>query len=326
MRRLSLALTLALAVALLPATPRATSALAASAGLRLDYDHLVLTPSGDRLLVKEAAGLVNAGSGAVNTVSMPLPPGYSDLKLESGFDAANVTSDAAGVVDSSGLAAGGQREVVLSYSLPMTGGQAKLEKSVTYDTAAFSVAAEDRLLGLTGDAPLTVSVSDLNGVSYANLRADAVAAGQNLTIRATVKSDGAPSAPPSTLTPNAGRLLNRSSHGGPDNVMLWQRFTGQPGHWGLPGIVIILAIVVVGLGAVGRAAVSLARNGRGQVKVSGPAGVPDRPRRSALVREIAELDRLFAAGRLPESEYRSKRSTLKRELMALMAGSGGNQA
>ena len=239
------AATLALAVSLLagPAPVVAQSASGAApsgaAALRLDYDHLVLGAAGDRLTVREAVGLNNAGPSGLSRIVLPLPTGYADLKLESGFAGGKAAAETGNLVDTSGLAGGAQREVVFSYSLPLSAAKtAGFAKRLDYVTGALSITAEARSIRLAGSRGLTALTSELNGVAYNRLKAGNVPAGTSFDVEVTVGSFSTASAPPpgagTAAVGKAGRLLNRSIHGGPDNVMLWQRFTGRPGHWGLP--------------------------------------------------------------------------------------------
>lgn len=323
------AATLALAVSLLagPAPVVAQSASGAApsgaAALRLDYDHLVLGAAGDRLTVREAVGLNNAGPSGLSRIVLPLPTGYADLKLESGFAGGKAAAETGNLVDTSGLAGGAQREVVFSYSLPLSAAKtAGFAKRLDYVTGALSITAEARSIRLAGSRGLTALTSELNGVAYNRLKAGNVPAGTSFDVEVTVGSFSTASAPPpgagTAAVGKAGRLLNRSIHGGPDNVMLWQRFTGRPGHWGLPGIIIILGLIVVGLGAVGKAAIGLRRS-RPAPAVQTPLGL----RRAQLVGEIAALDRQFELGQVGETDYRATRSALKQELMVLVGRGKG---
>ncbi|MHB0884751.1 MAG: hypothetical protein ACYC6V_10140 [Bacillota bacterium] len=311
---------LALHAASQPATAAGTSAL------HLDYDHLVLSQSGDRVTVKEAIGMANNGSAPLDRIVLPLPSGYADLKFETGFTEGKVAAQADGLVDTGGLGIGLLREVVFSYALPVNaGGTVTFTKRVDYGTAALSLTAEARSIRLAGSRGLAALTSDLNGVTYDSLKADDVAAGTSYDIQVTVGSFSTASAPPpgaDTATGgNAGKLLNRSIHGGPDNVMLWQRFTGRPGHWGVPGIAIILGILVFGTGAITKAT---ATRRAGVAKSAKSATAPtSTPERTALVRAIAELDRQFKLGRVTEADHRLRRTDLKRQLMDIVTKTEG---
>lgn len=119
------------------------------------------------------------------------------------------------------------------------------------------------------------------------------------------------------LANNTERILNKSYHGGPTNIMLWQRFTGSPGHYGLIGV---LAFAVA-VGAVSWALVKGRRHRRTPPKDRfGGKGLGDSIRRQALAREIARLDAAYRAGEVAAEEYGHLRPSLKRRLMEAITG------
>lgn len=135
------------------------------------------------------------------------------------------------------------------------------------------------------------------------------------------------------LAAGGGQILNKSIHGGPDNVMLWMRVTGAPGHAGIYGAVLMVLMVVVIFWAafvmVKRASQPKTPGLRGQTRNAGNGAASavesaeaDDPRRleaekAMLVRQIAELDRYFKEGLIAEPSYEQARTGHKERLLAI---------
>ncbi len=135
------------------------------------------------------------------------------------------------------------------------------------------------------------------------------------------------------LAAGGGQILNKQIHGGPDNVMLWMRATGMPGHAGIYGAVLMVLMVVVIFWAAfvmvrrasqpkpawlkGQPANAMAGAASG---VEPPESDPLRQlaaEKAALVRQIAELDRGYKDGLITEPSYNQIRAERKEQLLAV---------
>lgn len=129
-----------------------------------------------------------------------------------------------------------------------------------------------------------------------------------------------------------GQILNKQIHGGPDNVMLWMRVTGMPGHAGIYGAVLMVLMVVVIFWAafimVKRASQPKPARFQGQAvnAVSGAPGAAEpstgafqrlAAEKAALIRQIAELDRNFKNGLISGPSYDQVRAGHKERLLAV---------
>ncbi|BAS29251.1 hypothetical protein [Limnochorda pilosa] len=114
-------------------------------------------------------------------------------------------------------------------------------------------------------------------------------------------------------------LLNQGFHGGSANVRLWMRVTGQPGHAGmLGGVLMILVGLAAGIGLlyVGRRA---ARRGQG-IQLAGESDVsrtlgPDSA--GELFEALVGLEASHLRGEVPDDAYRARREALMGVLVQL---------
>ncbi len=119
------------------------------------------------------------------------------------------------------------------------------------------------------------------------------------------------------------RILNKSYHGGPTIIMLWQRFAGITGHFGLAEVLAFATLaggVVLAMIQVRRTnhatAPGRARPQGGDTRAE--TLVPE-SRSQFLAREIARLDAAYRSGQMGVGEYERLRPNLKRQLMEALA-------
>lgn len=317
-----------------------------TSGVFAELTNLILGRADDQLKVFHLVKLVNNRADAASNVHIPLLPGFANVNLirpESG--AAKVEGD--GVTISRAIApAGGVDTLILTYDVPLPAQGYSAALKVAVPTSMTLIMADSTQLEMPeiqNTQLFSAGTTDVEGKMFLQFVRPRIPAGTDLKLnvaKATglgLPEAGAGMAQPypeiagEKLTNAKAPLLNKAFHGGTANVMLWQRYTGYPGHGGLFGAVIILS----GLGgaALGGARLYFLRyqmreaaRRRMAAGQTGPSlsqlEMEERVRmekeRRVLVRRIAELDRSLAAGTLTPDEHRRQRSLYKRHLVRVM--------
>ena len=315
----------------------AAQALAAAGGSS-EFTHLVLSQQQGKLRVFQLVKLKNDGDQAVAPVQIALPEGYGNLSFPNQAAAGKFKTDAAGLTDPEGVAAGASKDYTLVYELPFPPAGTTLTLKFNYPTDQVYVLADQNSLQVlpvqNGDWDYA-GPAQMQNRNFEQFVRQQVAAGTVVKLvmgpgsGAPAGPSGQPGAQPGSASPvlryNQGPigLLNKAFHGGSSNMMLWQRFTGSPGHGGLPGIILIL----LGLGSL-VAAVStfIYRRRSRRTAVSGPSDLLSRDdlvarlsrEKSLYVKKIAELDRRLAEGGLGAGEHAQRRAEYKRRVIKIM--------
>lgn len=326
---------LSIILTLVAAAASAESAQA-PAGVQIKLAHLVLAKDQQgRLRVLEMIEVANNGDKRVEILEFPLPAGAKDIEImmpegikvepKDGVLSVPVPVDPKGT-----------GQVVFSLSLDAPDAAYTLVQKFSYPAEFVSILTEK---GVEVIGMLNRDLQDL-GEAQAQDRTlrqwgrENLAAGDELKVNiqfgeAAAPAGGTTSGQGSGSGQTSGSsekgLLNKRFHGGENNVMIWQRFTGASGHGGLIGIIFI-GLVLIGLPIVGikyyRTKVNPVKPIlAAAVEQTAPEELADRlgKEKAYLVRQIAELDRRHKAGEIAEEEYGHKRSEYKKRLVKVAA-------
>lgn len=256
---------------------------------------LVLADPLDAVEVLEMGVVTNAGDRTVvasserpYTLRYGLPRGATELTPQRGFSAADLVS----LPDGFGVArpiVPGRTEYALAYRLPRSGDSAPLGRTLYHPVETFSAYVPDRGQGgpqLASPQLAPRGRTELGGAPYLVYGAEQLPAGSQLVITA------------SGLATDIRRV-------GAD-----------------PAVYLGLGVFAALLGG----ALLLARRRAGAPAppaAAGPTdGEPPRDERLALLLRLADLDDRYAAGAIPEEEYRAARSREKARLKALLRRTG----
>lgn len=323
---------LGLALGLLVMVLGGVQALAA-AGVSSDFSHLVLSQQQGRLRVFQLVKLKNSGDKPQAPVKISLPEGYGNLSFPNQPDASKFKTDASGVTDPDGIAAGASKDYTLVYELPFPPQGLTLNLKFNYPTDQVYVLSDQKSLAIlpvqNGDWEYG-GPAQMGDKQFDQFVRQQVAAGATLKLNmgpaaASPSQPGQQPAPAPNLRYTQGPigLLNKAFHGGSSNVMLWQRFTGSPGHGGLVGIILIL----LGLGSLVTAVSVFIYRRWGHRNPKGPSDLVSEAdlvarlnkEKALYVKKIAELDRQLAEGGLDAGEHAEKRAQYKERLVKIVA-------
>lgn len=240
-----------------------------------------VTNSGDRTYVGDQEGVLR----------LSLPAGATDVVAEAGLPGDEVHAAAGGVATSRPLVPG-RHQVAVRYSVPISGRVADLGKQLDYPVEVFTLYLP--LGGLQASSPQlqvqTGAPVEMGGGRYQVYTAQGLPAGTRLSIRISG-------------LPSTG----------------WQPAPEQIAAASLGGVLLLAA----------GAWLLLRRGGTSRVEAEDEAGTDSasylRPpasrllelERRRLVLELADLDERFAAGELPEEDYRARRGERKQRLLAI---------
>lgn len=327
-RALSVAITLALAVAVPVGAPvsrvlaSGASAPPVSADPTVLAGHMRLRLDGRLLSVEEIYQMTNSGGTKAERVEFALPASYTGLTLLSGVAEGDVVVTGSGFYDKRGLEPGETRTYRFSYSREIPGEGLAVRWRALYPTDVLVVLAPEKGLAVSGPGLTDGGPAEVGAENYRQYTAHELPAGAELEFKVALgETTGSAPLP----------LLNKSFHGGNANVMLWKRFTGSPGHGGATGVVLFIGLLSAGIWlstalakrrATSRREVEVQRRGGPGRAVPGRAGrtatPPDQEtllsRKTEMARRIAELDRRYGAGEVPEETYTRLRSGYKSQL------------
>lgn len=315
-------------------------ALAANGALTVEVDHLVLKADGTDLAVTEILELNNTGTERSPSLSVELPAGFRDLSLARVPAELGATAVAAGFTLDKGIPAGSTR-LVVSYRVPYSSELAQITRVIRYPTKAVYLLVASGL-ALEGAGFTEEGTVDMgNGLVYRQYSRLDVPEGSRLEFAvkpgAAVAAPSGSSAGTAPVSAEDARILNKQFHGDANNVMLWNRTVGVPGHAGIYGVLILFALL--GLGAWAFLAYRKSRRGRAAraagfgigaaatvtgTAVTGSAAAASRPNTSLeeekaiLVRQIARLDRQYKNGEIGADDYSSTRERHKQRLKEIM--------
>lgn len=240
---------------------------------------------GDHLYV----GSEQVAPGKRAVLTFGLPPEATSLTLEGGEVGGRFVRTAEGVVDTAPLAPGG-RQILLRYLLPYRGTKAELAHSLAYPAAKLNVLVAEGPRVQTDLAylgPQTVS-----GQQWANYGADDVPAGERISLRLSDldRADAATTAPTS---------------GASSSVLAFHPSL----LYGLAALAIIAVLVAL--------IAALVRSNPLPAAPATSTAVDLAGERQRLLQAIARLDDSYAAGRMDERTYRSRRSAQKRSVLLI---------
>lgn len=313
-------------------------------GVEVGAEHMILSLDGGHVQVLHMLNFRNSTGGVVSEAPVTLPAGFAGLEVE----AKGARGEAAAVeqyADGFKVAqlGAGETSVVATYSFPWREEGVKLPRQAQYPTDILfflfrqnQLAPNNPAAGFQEDGPV-----EMGDYVFGQYSRRGIVPGDDLTVTLVrgaeipmasgqpADGSGQAAAPGRGLT-----LLNQGFHGGAANVRLWQRVTGVPGHGGLAGAIILVAMVVVlaylawelwrgyrrrrvAIPAVGGTLAA----GMSAPRAAGASGLKHEERqrleqlKEALIKEVAGLDLEFRAGRLGEAAHRNLRGEAKRKLM-----------
>lgn len=243
------------------------------AGSALVAELLVLGLDGDRAYVGDGSAVLR----------FTLPAGAQNLSIDGADDAGRFQVASDGFIDKLGLPPGqGVRQVLYRYSLPYSGSQLDLVRSLAYPAANVNALVSDVGQQVTSDPLINMGLRETQAGNYYNLGAQNIPAGQPITLKMTGLSAAA-----AATTDATGASTNRA-----------------------------LLFGLIGLATAGAAALVLLPLLR--KRAAPDAAVAGLTERERLIDALARLDLAFEAGELTESAYRDQRLRLKAQLTDLL--------
>ena len=263
------------------------------AAINIATAHTILKVGKDFLDIMVIYDFINAsdrtyvGSGEIlttgrrKTLTFSLPDDATEIKFGDGLVEQYIISNHGGFIDTMAVTPAG-REVVYAYKVPYSGGTDKFQQKLDYPVAQFGLLVQGEDIKITSDQLADQGPLDMGtGTPYLYLTGHNLARGEMVS---------------ATLS----KPLNQKM------VIIWAAGA--------------LVLMIVGAGLAYR---KFRGKSRAQpVKVGskpapgGAEGID--PREQLLLAELARLDDDFAAGSIPEEDYRAQRAAKKVQLIKLL--------
>lgn len=128
--------------------------------VRIVAENLIVVPTDSNTVqVMNIIQFINDGDTDESQLSIYLPTDYSNLTVRGGFSEENMEVTDKGIVDTTGLAAGEEKQVLLSYQLPLEDKALQFTVEQAYVTENIQVIIQPGILSF--DASNLVTQSDL---------------------------------------------------------------------------------------------------------------------------------------------------------------------
>ncbi len=278
-------------------------------GLGVDTEHLVLRVDDKGMVVTDAVRVINGTSAKAERLTFSIPEGYSELSFRSGLTDSQVDKGKDGFIIRDPLAPGKTLDVAFSYRLPATGHQGTLSRKIVYQTGNLSLVVQVDQLSLSGDGLAAGETVSLNGAVFKEYHRENIPAGTTLKVNWTLGASGSSATPASGTGATDATGTAKAAPTG---------FLGRLASGGaLPIAIFMVGLVAVAYGA--HAYLGSKSRGSGRVALSATGAGDDLLlRKSALIRDIAALDRRHQAGEVEDAAYEAERATVKAELVQVM--------
>lgn len=313
-----------------PAAAPAPPAGGQPAGLSSEFTHLLFGVKDGQLKVFHLVKLKNAGQAKSGPIEISLPKGYENLKFSGDTDgtmAKEVKIEAESISDPRGLEPGAARDYAVTYDLPMPLDGLSLSVKVNHPTQMILILADQgtvQMLPLQNRDFRSEGSAEYGKKTFDQFARNDVAPGTALTMTlGSAARTSHEASPPGQVTQGTIALLNQAFHGGASNMMLWQRFTGNAGHGGLVGMIIILTALTGLIFGVGRTWYIRSLINRGLDPSTGERIEETLEKllkeKGIYIKKIADLDRRLEAGKISPEDHGERRSAYKRRLVKVMA-------
>lgn len=271
--------------------------------LRVVIHHLIVTPGQGALRIMEMLRVANpadrtfiggrpAPGDRRETLRFPLPAGATDVQYLDGLMECCVVKDRDGFIDTMDVKPG-VRQVAFSYTLPVRGNAARVERLLVYPTDAVEVLVADVGVKVSGQGLVARQSLVTPEAQYLRLSGAALRAGSSVVLDLAGLGSGS-----------------------------------RSGRWVATGValgVLVLGLLVALRRSAGAAAATPITAGEGEMQPIAPTPEETQPvapaaaeTRAALLEELADLDERFAAGGIPKAEYTAERARKKRVLVDLL--------
>lgn len=136
--------------------------------VRITEENLMVIPQdANTLTIVQVMTIVNDGKETVSQLPVYLPDNHSELSLLGDLKAAEVTETERGVIIESGLAAESERQVMLTYQMPMEDLAAQFTIEQALITENLQVIIQPGVLSFTASDLMTQSdLFEMNGQEY----------------------------------------------------------------------------------------------------------------------------------------------------------------
>ena len=136
--------------------------------VRIISENLVVVPTEPNTIqVMNIIQFINEGDTAENQLSIYLPEGYSNLTLHDGLSEENMEVTDKGIIDLTGIAPGEEKQVLLTYQLPMENNVLNFTVEQAYVTENIYVIIQPGILSFNANDLVTQSdLFEMEGKEY----------------------------------------------------------------------------------------------------------------------------------------------------------------
>ena len=265
-------------------------------------------PDEESLFVLEAVGVVNDGDRTFvpdleqpvnfNFMRFSLPEGATELDVGSDLPGGEVINIGTGFALTAPVTPG-IHQVTYTYQMPYSDGSATIEKSFHMGADRFSALLPEGLgffaYASLDDGTMAETV-DIGGITYTSWELNDILSGGRLSLRVSGLST-------KSWWSRAGETLTEGGL-----LKIWIPVTL---------VVVLLSLLAIGLIASYKRARIPASDEAGEDALKGYVEELEGLDEDQLVQRIADLDDLYAQGKIAEAEYRSAREAAKGRLLGL---------
>ncbi|UYG98084.1 hypothetical protein [Cytobacillus firmus] len=128
--------------------------------VRITEQNIIATPIDQKTLqLIQIVNFKNSGKKKEDQLPIYLPEGYSKLQVRSGLEEKDMKEIEKGIVDVTGLNPGKEKQIILSYNMPLTQSKSQWAIETSYVTESFQVIIQPGIMSF--EASNLVTQSDL---------------------------------------------------------------------------------------------------------------------------------------------------------------------
>lgn len=276
--------------------------------VRIPEQNIIATPiDKNTLQIIQIVNFINSGEKNEEQLPIYLPKGYSEFEVRSGLEKMDMEVTEKGVVDKSGLSPGEEKQIVLSYTMPVNQKKSQWMIETAYVTESFQVIIQPGILSFEASDLVTQSdLFEMNNQEFRRFTRVDLHPGTPWTLRFTLI--GQPAV-------NNEAVGGKDSHP-PNFTEDGYKIIGQEGiGYGKAAVTIAIILIAISITLIG-----LKRDYEKSIpKSSSDSRTWLHKEKEILLQEIVQLEKDYKSSLISDTTYKATYKELRDKLKHVSA-------